>query len=253
MIRKFGKLAVFGLLAMLLVAVPVASSMADTSAASYHWARKRSHFTLKVGDNASGDWNTYLRGALKQWNKNDAVTLDKVSGQTNPEECKPTKGQVEVCNWRYGTQEGWLGLTRLYFNNQGDHIDAVTVKLNDSFFDTNTKYNDDAARRHTICHELGHAMGLEGHEDNRSCTNDSEYAIFHYLTPINKDFRELEKIYNHKDKETTVSGASVTGESFVTPTSLPSAPSNAAGDETVTVQKLDDGRTVVTFITWAKD
>jgi hypothetical protein len=251
-IRKFGKLVVFGWLAMLLVVVPVASSMADTSAASYHWARKRSHFTLKVGDNVSGDWNGYLRTALKDWNENDTVTLDKVSGQTNPRKCKPTKGQVEVCNWRYGTDEGWLGLTRLYFNNQGDHIDAVTVKLNDSFFDTNTQYNNDAARRHTICHELGHSMGLAGHENNQSCLNDSQYAVFHYLTPIPSDFDELEQIYNHKDKETTVSGASVTGESFVDSTSPPPAPSDAA-DETVTVQKLVDGRTVVTFITWAKD
>jgi len=80
--------------------------------------------------------------------------------------------------------------------------------------------------------------------------NDSEDAIFNNLTPISSDFRELEQIYNHKDNETTVSGASVTGESFVTPTSLPSAPSEDGASETVTVQKLDDGRTVVTFITW---
>ena len=73
------------------------------------------------------------------------------------------------------------------------------------------------------------------------------------VSPISKDFRELEQIYNHKDGETTVSSASVTGESFVAPTSLPSAPSENGDSETVTVQKLDDGRTVVTFITWAKD
>jgi hypothetical protein len=45
-IRKFGELVVFGLLAMVLVVVPVASSMADASAASYHWARNRPQFTL---------------------------------------------------------------------------------------------------------------------------------------------------------------------------------------------------------------
>jgi hypothetical protein len=65
-IRKFGEPVVFGLLAMVLVVVPVASSMADASAASYHWARKRPQFTLDVGDNVSGDWNTYLRRALKK-------------------------------------------------------------------------------------------------------------------------------------------------------------------------------------------
>jgi hypothetical protein len=252
-IRKFGELVVFGLLAVVLVVVPVASNLADASAASYHWARKRPQFTLDVGDNVSGDWNTYLRRALRDWNKNDAVTLDKVGGRTNPQECKSTKGRVEVCNWRYGTQKGWLGLTRLYFNRRGDHIEAVTVQLNDSFFDSGSKYNDDAARRHTMCHELGHSMGLEGHENNRSCMNDSEDAIFNNMTPISSDFRELDQIYSHKDGETTVSSASVTSEGVVAPTSLPPIPSKDAAGETVTVQKLDDGRTVVTFITWAQD
>jgi hypothetical protein len=251
-IRKFGELVVFGLLAMVLVVVPVASSMADASAASYHWARKRPQFTLKVGDNVSGDWNTYMRKALKDWNMNDTVTLDKVRGRSKPRECKSTKGRVEVCNSRYGTQEGWLGLTRLYFNRRGDHIEAVTVQLNDSFFDSG-KYNDDAARRHTMCHELGHSMGLEGHENNRSCMNDSEDAIFNYVTPISSDFRELEQIYSHKDGETTVSGAAVTSEGVAAPPSLPPPPSEDAAGETVTVEKLDDGRTVVTFITWAQD
>ena len=253
MIRKFGELVVLGLLAMLLVAVPVASSMADTSAASYHWARKRPQFTLKVGDNVSGDWNTYLRRALNDWNENDTVTLDKVSGQTSRQKCRPTKGQVEVCNWRYGTQVGWLGLTRLYFNRRGDHIDAVTVQLNDSFFDSNSQYNNDAARRHTLCHEFGHSMGLAGHENNESCLNDSQYAVFHYVTPIRSDFRELEQIYSHKDGETTVSSASVSSEDFVAPASIPSTPSEGAASETVTVQTLDDGTTVVSFIIWAKD
>jgi hypothetical protein len=83
--------------------------------------------------------------------------------------------------------------------------------------------------------------------------NNSQYAVFHYVTPIRRDFRELEQIYSHKDGETTVSSASVTNEGFATPTSLPSAPSEDALTETVTVQKLDDGTTVVTFIIWAKN
>jgi hypothetical protein len=251
-IRKFGELVVFGLLAMLLVVVPVASSVADTSAASYHWARKKSHFTLQVGDNLSGDWNSYLRRGLADWNKNGTVALDKVGGQTSPQKCNPTTGRVEVCNWPYGTQEGWLGLTQLYFNKQGDHIDAATLQLNDSYFDSSSQYNNDAARRHTMCHELGHTMGLD-HVDTNSCMNNSQYAVFHYVQPTRKDFRQLQKIYNHKDKEATVSSASVTSEGFTASTSLPTAPSEGATDETVTVQKLDDGRTVVTFITWAKD
>ena len=117
-------------------------------------------------------------------------------------------------------------MTRLYFNNQGDHIEAVTVQLNDSFlYAPNSRYNNNAARRHTICHELGHSIGLEGHDDNRSCMNDSQYAVFNYVSPIRRDFRELEQIYSHRDGDTTVSSATVTGEGFVAPVPVPSVPS----------------------------
>ncbi len=253
MIRRFRSPFVLILLAIALVGVPVVTSMAGTSAASYHWARKQSQFTLKVGDNVSGNWDRLLRRTLADWNKNDTVTLDKVGGRTNPKECRPNKGRVEVCNWPYGTQKGWLGLTQLFFD-RGGHIEAATVQMNDSFLNApNSRHNSDAARIHTICHELGHAMGLEGHEDNRSCMNNSQYAVFNYVKPIRRDFRELERLYKHRDRETTISGTSVSSEDLVAPASLPAEPPGPDATETVTVQTLDDGRQVVTFITWAKD
>jgi hypothetical protein len=240
------------LLAIALVVVPVVTSMAGTSAASYHWARKQSQFTLKVGDNVSDNWNRLLRRTLADWNKNDTVTLDKVGGRTNPQDCRPNKGWVEVCNWRYGTQTRWLGLTQLFFDRSG-HIEAATVQMNDSFLNArNSHYNSDAARRHTLCHELGHTMGL-GHPDTRSCMNNSQHAVFNYLDPIRRDFRELKEIYDHRDDETTISNVTVTSEDIVAPTSLPAEPSGPDSTETVTVQTLDDGREVVTFIIWAKD
>ena len=251
MIRRFGRPFVLTLLAFVLVVVPVAMSVVGTSAASYHWARTKSHFTLKVGDNVSGNWDTLLSRTLGDWNKNDTVKLDRASGQTNPQQCRPTRGRVEVCNWPYGTQTGWLGLTMLYLDH--GHIEAATVQMNDSFLNArNSHYNSDAARRHTLCHELGHTIGL-GHPNTRSCMNNSQHAVFNYVTPIRRDFRELKRIYDHQDRETTVSSASVTSEDFVTATSLPAEPSDPDATETVTVQSLDDEREVVIFILWAKD
>lgn len=253
MIRRFGHPFVLTLLAIALVVGPATVSIAGTAATSYHWARNRSTFTLEVGDNVNGNWDKLLRRTIADWNKNDTVTLDKVGGRTRPQECRSNSGRVEVCNWPYGTQTGWLGLTRLFLDRSG-HIEAATVQMNDSFLNApNSRYNSDAARRHTICHELGHAMGLEGHEDNRSCMNNSQHAVFNYVKPIRRDFRELNRIYKHRDRETTVSSASVTSENFVAPTSMPAEPSGPDATETVTVQTLDDGREVITFITWAKD
>jgi hypothetical protein len=251
-IRRFGHPFVLALLAIALVVVPVATSVAGSSAASYHWARKQSHFTLKVGDNVSGNWNQLLRRTIRDWNKNDTVTLDKASGRTNPRKCRKVTGRVEVCNSQYGTGTRWLGLTRLFFDRSG-HIEAATVQMNDSFLNApGNEYNTDAARRHTLCHELGHTIGLD-HVNSRSCMNNSQHAVFNYLKPIRRDFRELKRIYKHRDKETTISSASVTSEDVVSPPSLPARPSGQDATETVIVQTLDDGREVVTFITWAKE
>src|SRR5215207_8740772 len=184
-----------------------APSAAAQSAAPYHWARKRPHFRLRVGNNVAGDWNRYLRGALDEWNQNETVTLIEVDGATDPQYCEPVAGTVQVCDWWYGTQTEWLGLTRLFFNASGDHIDAATVLLNNSFlYAPNSPYNTDAARRHTLCHELGHALGID-HIETTSCVNDSQYAVFNYVTPANGDFRQLRRIYEHTDATRTVARA----------------------------------------------
>lgn len=271
----------------------VLSSVASETSDSYHWARQQTPFTLQAGNNMSGSWNSLLRQAISEWNKGDVVILKEASGETGAQNCAARDGTVQVCNWKYGTQEGWLGLTRLFFNDAGDHVDSATVQMNDSFFDqSGGQYNSDAARRHTICHEMGHAIGLD-HVDTTSCMNNSQYAVFNYVTPINKDYKELARIYQHKDSTTTVAGnqkkdkknkdkktkkgkknkkgknqkarearrslnkrnraekESTRSSSFFDPTVMPGTPSGLTGDETVTIEHLDDGRTVVSFITWA--
>jgi hypothetical protein len=257
-------LAAFAVALLLAPLATVAPSEAAPSG-GFHWARKSSQFTLRVGSNLSGRWPSILKRVVADWNKGSTVTFRIVSGRTNPQECRPVTGRVETCNWPYGTQEGWLGLTRLYFNTRGDHIEAATVQMNDSFFDTNSGYNSDAARRHTMCHELGHTPGLD-HVSTNSCMNDSQFAVFNNLHPIKKDYNQLARIYSHKDSTTTVAGSKKkkssrqrdptrsTGQSegFFSPTSLPAAPSGLEGSETMTVETTDDGRKVVTFITWAE-
>jgi len=263
------------LLAPLVTVAPIAAS----DSGGFHWARTSPQFTLQVGSDLDGPWPGILNEVVADWNKNETVTFKVVSGGTGPQECRPVTGRVEACNWRYGTQEGWLGLTRLYFNESGDHIEAATVQMNDSFFDTNSQYNNDAARRHTMCHEIGHTTGL-GHVSTGSCVNDSQEAVFNNLHPINKDFNELARIYNHTDSTTTVAGAQAKdkkdnkkksdkksrkkrnrnrrqsraqSEGFFSPTSSPSAPNGLNGSETMTVESSEDGRKVVTFTTWAKE
>src|SRR5215208_1097856 len=142
--------------ALLLAPLAIVAPTAASETGGFHWARKSPQFTLQVGSDLDGPWPSILKQAVTDWNKSETVTLRIVAGGTGAQECHPVTGRVEVCNWRYGTQEGWLGLTRLYFDDRGDHIEAATVQMNDSFFETASEYNNDAARQHTMCHELGH-------------------------------------------------------------------------------------------------
>jgi hypothetical protein len=273
--RRLAQIGVLALVVAALVVCPASGVVEGQSPSNYHWARKQFEFTLPVANNVSKDWRKLFKKALSKWNDNGTVTLEKVKGSGSPQDCRSLDGMVQVCSWPYGTQEGWLGLTRLFFDNKGDHVDSVTLQLNDSFLFRSGQYNNDAARQHTICHELGHTMGLD-HVDTDSCMNDSQNAVFHNLDPIKKDFRQLKHIYHHKDSTTTVASVKkndknkdhknkvkknkdekknrkTSSEGFFSPTSLPSVPSGLVGPETETVQTLPDGRKVVTFITWADE
>ena len=260
MTRRLAQQIVIAVFVVALLLAPLASlapTTATPNSGNFHWARQSSQFTLQVGSNLSGPWPGILNKVVSDWNKNDTVTFSVVSGGTNPQECRPNTGRVEVCNWRYGTQEGWLGLTRLYFNAAGDHIESATVQMNDSFFDTASEYNNDAARRHTMCHELGHTPGLD-HVSTDSCMNDSQFAVFNNLEPINKDFNQLERIYGHNDSSSTVAGGQKR-ENNNKKKKKKSGKKNrdrngrrqAPQSESVTVETDEQGRKVVTFITWA--
>jgi hypothetical protein len=263
------------------VGVPL-TSVVPTSASttnSYRWAVKQVPFTVKAGSNLTGEWPGIMQTAIKAWDKNDTVTIKKVAGSTGAQSCSPTTGRIEICNWNYGTQAGWLGLTRLYFDKRGNRIEAATLQLNDSFFNQkNGQYNDYNARLHTMCHEMGHTIGLD-HVDTTSCMNDSQYAVFHYVKPINKDFRQLARIYKNTDSYTTVDGKQKKEKKKKNKKNKKNKKgkknnkkkdsrkkakqrkkqlrkNNAKTEgfstrETVSVERLADGRTVVTYITWA--
>ena len=262
------------------VGVPLISVMPSSASTtnSYRWAVKQTPFTVMAGANLSGDWSSIMQTAVKAWDKNDTVTIKKVAGSTGAQNCSPTTGRIEICNWMYGTDKGWLGLTRLYFDSRGNRIEAATLQLNDSFFNQkNGQYNDYNARLHTMCHEMGHTIGLD-HVDTTSCMNDSQYAVFHYVKPINKDFRQLAKIYKNTDSYTTVDGkqkkekkdkkkkknkknkngkkkqdSRANAKQRKKEMRKKRANSEGIGArETVSVERMADGRTVVTYITWAE-
>ena len=212
-IKKVRFFTAFIIIAMLALS-PLAVS-ANHAWGNYHWARTSNPFTLKVGDNVTAAWDPYLNEAISDWTASSVLNLTKVAGGTNPKNCRPTSGRIEVCNSKYGNN-GWLGIAQIWAN--GDHITQAVAKMNDTYYST-PAYNTPAWRRLVMCQEIAHDFGLD-HQDEGfgapnlgTCmdyTNDPDGGGAYGPSnehPNAHDFAQLETIYSHLDSTTTISAA----------------------------------------------
>jgi len=200
-----------------LLALAAFSSAADASHSwgNYHWGRQSETFTLKLGDNVSGTWDSHLATTSSDWTKSSVLDTTIVAGGTSPKNCRPTSGQVEVCNAKYGSN-GWLGLAQIWIS--GGHIVQGVAKLNDTYFNRAT-YNTPAWRDLVMCQEVAHDFGLD-HQDetqnNRNLgtcmdyTNDPDGGEGGAVNddpsnqrPNQHDYDQLEVIYSHTNDSTT--------------------------------------------------
>lgn len=192
----------------------VTTVSADHSWGGYHWARTSNPFTLKIGDNVSSAWDSYLDEAVSDWNSSSVLDLTKVTGSTKPRSCKAKTGQIEVCSERYGNT-GWLGIAQIWIS--GSHITTAITKVNDTYFNTST-YNTPAWRRLVMCQEIAHDLGLDHQDENfnnanlGSCmdyTSDPDGPLSNEHPNLH-DYSQIEAIYAHFDNITTI-GQTISG------------------------------------------
>ena len=221
-------IVVLALAASLAFAVFSSIASANHSWNGYHWTRTDNPLALDVGDNLSGVWvrpfsyedpndnpaydltnADYLDTALSDWdqrNTSPVVRLTEVPGGTKPTKCRPTSGRVEVCNHRYGNRD-WVGLTRIWIASDG-HITQATSKLNDTYLNNPRRfpqYSNPVWRQGTLCHELGHTLGLD-HQDEGSCMDNVSNPSSEDMRPNAHDHEQLEEIYgSHIDNTNTSS------------------------------------------------
>jgi hypothetical protein len=178
---------------------------ADHTWGDYHWARTANPFTLKIGDNVSSIWDSSLVVAGADWSLSSVLNTVVVRGVTNPKNCRPVAGRVEVCDSKYGNN-GWLGIANVW--TSGNHIVQGTVKMNNTYFNT-AKYNTPAWRAFVMCQEIGHTLGLDHQDENFGNPNintcmDYTSSPASNQHPNQHDYDMLETIYEHLDSSSTL-------------------------------------------------
>ncbi len=243
------------LAAIALVALP-AGATANHSWGGYHWARTANPFTLKVGDNVSGPWDSVLRTTSADWSASAVLDTTIVAGGAKGKNCRPTPGRVQVCNGAYGNN-GWLGIASISITG-GTHITQGSVRLNDTYFNT-PQYNTTAWRNLVSCQEVGHTLGLDHQDvifDNPNLGTCMDYTNNPGTNqhPNQHDYDELVTIYTHLDSTTTIgqtkgSAGAAVGSSR---SDWGREVSRSAGRHTSTfVRDFGAGNVVATFVIWA--
>lgn len=255
----------FAVIALVAVAAVAAIVSANHAWGTYHWARTANPFTLKLGDNVTSAWDSYLGMASSDWSASLVLDTTIVGGGTDGRRCRATSGRVEVCNAKYGAN-GWLGLASIWVS--GDHIIKGTAKMNDTYFNT-AKYNTPAWKQFVVCQEVAHTFGLDhqdedfGNANLGSCmdyTNDPATNQH----PNQHDYDQLVAIYTHLDSTTTLVDP-VDGGGKGKPAGVgqdidldnPSAwgkavRQDAQGKNSLYVRDLGNGEKVFTFVIWAE-
>ncbi len=166
---------------------------------NYHWARDTSSFNLQVIDSNTSDWDDELALALNQWSQSAVIDMEVTefddSARTR-RQCRAVQGKVRSCNDAYGNN-GWLGLASINIDSNG-HIVQGTSKMNDSY---SSYFASQDERRHVMCQELGHTIGL-GHtsEDGSSQSTCMDYSQSPNSTAPNQhDYQQLAAQYGHLD------------------------------------------------------
>jgi hypothetical protein len=237
------------LLAAAVFALP-SLALANHSWGGYHWARTSNPFTLKVGDNVNGAWDSVLNTTVSDWSQSTVLDLTRVAGLTRPKPCKATTGRVEVCNASYGNN-GWLGIAQIWITG-GTHIVQGVTKVNDYYFNTPT-YNTTAWRNLVMCQEVGHTLGLDHQDENFNNANlgtcmDYTNDPSTNQHPNKHDYDELVTIYSHLDSTTTV--GSIVNSSANGWGKLVS--SSASSHSSIYRLDLGNGQFVLTHVLWAR-
>jgi len=124
-----------------------------------HWPENGKGLRVTIINALSPDWQSTFDIAVTDWNSGqpDAIEITKEMA-TYDKDCEAPDGKVAVCNGNYGDSQ-WRGVNEAMLNPRGKMVSS-TARMNEYYL-----FNmEEGAWQYTMCHELGHTLGL-GHPD----------------------------------------------------------------------------------------
>lgn len=189
------------------VAASVASLLAVAAPAhathqqgNLHWTKpQNSARTIIIIDSTTTPWAPLLPNKVSQWGQPSKIDTNLNSGATDDStrsSCpQPTNyRRVRVCSYQYNNPN-WAGLASVAYNPSNGHIQHGTVKLDGADNGSLT----DAGRRHVICQEIGHNLGLAhwNVDGNNSCMNTGHTNDASYDSPASHDIGMVDNITHY--------------------------------------------------------
>jgi len=119
---------------------------------------KRTGLELQVLNACTEDWDIYLETAVNDWNESPSLDLTVVRVDID-RKCYSIRGKLKVCNDDYGVTS-WVGVNEVIIEN--GFIIASTARMNENYMAKASA----AKRQYTMCHEIGHGLGLPHTDEN---------------------------------------------------------------------------------------
>lgn len=121
------------------------------------WPSNGNGLELEFLNACEDKWLYIYTIALSNWDLGspDSLTLTTQNVPHDPE-CSPVDGKVKVCSGDYG-QTNWRGINTALLD-PGNIIKSSASQMNEFYLVDGD--DESGAKRYTMCHEMGHALGL---------------------------------------------------------------------------------------------